>query len=124
MQLPNSKLTIRVSTIYWRDWDVDEKRPWTAPDIPVGYTSADYLQGRDPVLEAVLAMPTTGTVASTMQQVYERAGFRSATWVYFRAVQDARANSEEIIQAEEKFGEYLLQTKKITGGHCLVQPYQ
>lgn len=112
MQLPNSKLTIRVSTIYWRDWDVDEKRPWTAPDIPVGYTSADYLQGRDPVLEAVLAMSTTGTVASTMQQVYERAGFRSATWVYFRAVQDARANSEEIIQAEEKFGEYLLQTKK------------
>ncbi|SIQ70373.1 hypothetical protein SAMN05421545_1131 [Pontibacter lucknowensis] len=112
MQLPNSKLTIRVSTIYWRDWDVDEKRPWTAPDIPVGYTSTDYLQGRDPVLEAVLAMPTTGTVASTMQQVYERAGFRSATWVYFRAVQDARANSEEITQAEEKFGEYLLQTKK------------
>ena len=112
MQLPNSKLTIRVSTIYWRDWDGNEKRPWTVPDIPVGYTSKDYLQGRDPALETVLAMPTTGNVASTMQQVYELAGFRSATWVHFRAVQDARANSKEINQAEEAFGEYLLQTKK------------
>ncbi|WP_299990149.1 S41 family peptidase [uncultured Pontibacter sp.] len=112
MQLPNSKLTIRVSTIYWRDWDGDEKRPWTAPDIPVGYTSTDYLAGKDPALEAVLQMPQNISIADVMQQVYEKAGFRSATWVYFRAVQDARADSEAIDQAEKNFGEYLLQAKK------------
>lgn len=112
MQLPNSKLTIRVSTIYWRDWDGDEKRPWTAPDIPVGYTSRDYLAGRDPALEAVLQMPQNNTIANVMQQVYENAGFRSATWVYFRAVQDARADSEAVNQAEKSFGEYLLQANK------------
>lgn len=112
MQLPNSKLTIRVSTIYWRDWDGDEKRPWTAPDIPVGYTSRDYLAGRDPALEAVLQMPQNNTIANVMQQVYENAGFRAATWVYFRAVQDARADSEAVNQAEKSFGEFLLQAKK------------
>ncbi|SIT88537.1 S41 family peptidase [Pontibacter indicus] len=112
MQLPNSKLTIRVSTIYWRDWHTDEKRPWTAPDLPVGYTSKDYLAGRDPALEAVLQLPYNNTVAGVMRQVYERAGFQSATWVHFRAVQDARADGEEISKAEKEFGEHLLLVRK------------
>jgi hypothetical protein len=30
-----------------------DRRVWIAPDVPMALTSADYLAGRDPVLEAV-----------------------------------------------------------------------
>lgn len=112
MQLPNSKLTIRASTVYWRDWNVNEKRPWTAPDIPVGYTSADYLAGRDPVLEAVLRLsPDTG-IAGLMQEVHQQAGFGPATWMYSRFLQDSRTERDEVAELEKSFGDYLLQHKK------------
>lgn len=112
MQLPNSKLTIRASTVYWRDWNVNEKRPWTAPNLPVGYTSADYLAGKDPVLEAALQFsPDTG-IASLMQEVYRQAGFESATWLYSRLLQDTHTNREEVAALEKTFGDFLLQHKK------------
>lgn len=112
MQLPNSKLTIRASTVYWRDWNVDEKRPWTAPDIPVGYTSADYLAGRDPVLEAVLRLPSDTGIAGLMQEVHRQAGFEPATWMYSRLLQDTRASREEVAALEKTFGDYLLKHKR------------
>lgn len=30
--------------------------PWIAPDMPVGFTSEDYVGGRDPALAATLAV--------------------------------------------------------------------
>ncbi|MHC2992866.1 hypothetical protein OB13_15230 [Pontibacter sp. HJ8] len=112
MQLPNSNLTIRISTIYWRDWSGDEKRPWTAPDIPVGYTSEDYLKGRDPALETVLNMPPAGNVSTVMQQVYNNTGFKQAVWVYSRFALDSRTSPEEVRAVEKEFGDFLLQQKK------------
>ncbi|MDX5419765.1 MAG: hypothetical protein LPK09_11165 [Hymenobacteraceae bacterium] len=112
MQLPNSKLTIRASTVYWRDWNVNEKRPWTAPDIPVVYTSADYLAGKDPVLEAALRSSPEAGMAGVMQEVHQRAGFNPATWIYFRLVQDARTEPDSLLALEQAFGEYLLQHKR------------
>ncbi|WP_018476228.1 S41 family peptidase [Pontibacter roseus] len=112
MQLPNSKLTVRVSTIYWRDWNGDEKRPWTAPDIPVAYTSGDYLKGRDPALEAVLDMPLETSITKTIQQVYERAGFDQALWVYARFALDPRTDQEMVEPVEKEFGAYLLHLEK------------
>jgi hypothetical protein len=112
MQLPNSNLTIRVSTIYWRDWNGDEKRPWTTPDIPAGYTSANYLSGKDPALETVLRMPPASDLATLVQQVYQQAGFQSALWVYARQALDSRSDPQKVVAVEKDFGEYLLQNKK------------
>ncbi len=54
IQLPNSKLQARVSTIYWRDVDPRDERPWTAPEVAAPLTSADYKNGIDPALKAIL----------------------------------------------------------------------
>ena len=40
---------------YWQLSAADDPRLTIEPDIPVALSSADYLAGRDPVLEAVIA---------------------------------------------------------------------
>ena len=55
LQLPNSGLTVRASTIYWRDHTGDERRPWTAPHLAVPLAAADYFANRDPALDSALA---------------------------------------------------------------------
>jgi hypothetical protein len=50
--LPNSGLSVGYSTRFFRLLPDDP--PWLAPDVTVTLTSADYLAGRDPVLEAIL----------------------------------------------------------------------
>jgi hypothetical protein len=55
--LPNSHVTLRVSTLYWQFWDPRDRRPWIAPAVPAALTSLDYAAGRDPALAAAIAYP-------------------------------------------------------------------
>lgn len=54
--LPNSHVTVRVSSLYWQYWDSRDKRPWipVTPAAPLRF--ADYATGRDPALEAAQAI--------------------------------------------------------------------
>ncbi|MFN0141108.1 MAG: hypothetical protein ACKVQW_13600 [Pyrinomonadaceae bacterium] len=52
--LPNSKLRIQASTLWWQDKDPRDTRKWTAPSLAADLTSDDYQNGRDPALEAIL----------------------------------------------------------------------
>lgn len=55
VHLPFSGLTASISNRYWQDSTPDDRRPWIAPALPVELTSSDWLENRDPVLDAVLA---------------------------------------------------------------------
>ena len=55
--LPNSRITVRVSSRYWEFGGPDDTRPWIAPDVAVAITSADLLAGLDPVLDAAIHAP-------------------------------------------------------------------
>jgi hypothetical protein len=55
--LPNSHVTVRVSTLYWQFWDPRDTRPWIDPTVRTSFTLADYRAGRDPALAAALAYP-------------------------------------------------------------------
>jgi hypothetical protein len=52
--VPHSGLVVRCSSRYWEKSTPDDPRLLHEPDLPVPVSSADYFQGRDPVLEAVL----------------------------------------------------------------------
>jgi len=54
--LPNSKTEVRLSTILWGNTISEDRRPWTAPDIPVTISSEQYFNMSDPVLETILAL--------------------------------------------------------------------
>lgn len=51
--LPNSGLTVRVSTLWWQE-DERDRRGWTAPQIAADLTFADYRSNDDPALKAIL----------------------------------------------------------------------
>jgi hypothetical protein len=57
LTLPNSHVTMRVSTLYWQFWDPRDTRPWIDPTVRTSYTLADYTAGRDPALAAAVAYP-------------------------------------------------------------------
>ncbi len=53
--LPNSGITVRVSTLWWQYWDPRDDRAWIEPEIPAPLTSLEYRAGRDPALAAIAA---------------------------------------------------------------------
>lgn len=67
--MPNSGITLRVSTLWWQYWDPRDKRAWIAPEIPAPLTVGDYEAGRDPALEAIarFTVPAAGTPAPAAQ---------------------------------------------------------
>ena len=57
LTLPNSGIVVNVSTKYYDTGGADEQRDAITPDVAVSATLADFLAGRDPVLETALALP-------------------------------------------------------------------
>lgn len=51
--LPNSGITVRVSTLWWQG-DERDRRPWTAPHVAADLTFEDYRTNSDPALKAAL----------------------------------------------------------------------
>lgn len=55
LHLPNSRITVRISTRYWPFAGEEDTRAWIDPAMSIPLTSTDYFAGRDPVLDAVIA---------------------------------------------------------------------
>ncbi|MEO7506020.1 MAG: tetratricopeptide repeat protein [Pyrinomonadaceae bacterium] len=53
IMLPNSGITVRVSTLWWQE-DERDHRQWTAPLIAAELAFADYRAGVDPALNAAI----------------------------------------------------------------------
>ncbi len=94
--LPNSGLTVRAATIYWRDWSAAEDRASIDPGIPAALASADERHGRDPALEAALGFTARG-LGPVVAEVARQGGAGAAALAYFRYRSDpwsARTDSE------------------------------
>jgi len=52
-ELPNCKLTVRVSSLWWQESFPDDTRPAITPRHRVEYTAADYARGHDAGLAVV-----------------------------------------------------------------------
>ena len=51
--LPNSRISVRLSTLWWQDMDPRDTREYQAPELAADLTAADYRAGRDPALEVI-----------------------------------------------------------------------
>jgi len=51
-QMPNSGISVRTAIKYWQSGQ--DMRPWIPTDLAPGYRFADYVEGRDPALDAAL----------------------------------------------------------------------
>jgi tetratricopeptide (TPR) repeat protein len=54
IELPNSKLVIRTSTLWWQNLDPRDRRRWTGPQLAAELTSTDYRTNNDPALKVIL----------------------------------------------------------------------
>lgn len=54
IRLPYSSAMVSCSSRYWQSYFSDDNRKWIAPQISVKYYSSDYLEGKDPALDAII----------------------------------------------------------------------
>jgi len=54
VKLPNSEISVLISSRYWQYTMPEDSRQWIAADIPVTYSHSDFVMGRDPAIEAIL----------------------------------------------------------------------
>jgi len=84
-RLPNSKLRVSVSTLYWQDGMPWDDRPWVPPDVAAELTAEDLHQNRDPALDAILALGPGAAIPSLielLQAAYQRGGIEAAVESY------------------------------------------
>jgi tetratricopeptide (TPR) repeat protein len=82
IRLPNSGITVRVSTLYWQLSDPRDLRPWTSPEVATELTFDDYRRNRDPALEAALAWTPEPALTEQMRAALGRAGRPAMDSVY------------------------------------------
>lgn len=51
--LPNSHITVHISSLHWQDMDPRDEREWTGPDLAAELTSDNYAHNVDPALEVI-----------------------------------------------------------------------
>jgi tetratricopeptide (TPR) repeat protein len=111
--LPNSKLTVRASTLWWQDLDPRDERFWTAPEIAAETSSEDYRKNIDPALEAVFNYKPGTTFADL---VAEATSGRDVS-VFVKKYREFRTNPQRrFINTEadiNRFGYFLLNAKRI-----------
>ncbi|MBC7911206.1 MAG: hypothetical protein H7Y30_11935, partial [Pyrinomonadaceae bacterium] len=66
IELPNSGLVIRASTLWWQNMDPRDRRKWTGPHIAAEMTSEEYRTGTDPALKAIMAYTPKKELAEAM----------------------------------------------------------
>lgn len=111
-ELPNSKITVRASTIWWQDVDPRDERVWTAPEIAVELSSENYRKNIDPALDAVFNYKPGTTFADLTN---EATSGRDLS-VFIKKFREFKANSQHrFIDTEmplNRFGYFLLNAKK------------
>jgi tetratricopeptide (TPR) repeat protein len=110
--LPNSKLTVRASTLWWQDLDPRDERFWTAPEIAAETSSEDYRKNIDPAFEAILNYkPGTSFADLTAEATSNR-----NISIFIKKYRDFKANPQRrFINTESpinQFGYFLLGAKR------------
>lgn len=94
--LPRSGLTVRLSSVYWRDWSVDENRKAVDPELSVAPSSHDYFAGRDAALDAALAHREPDAVPAQLLGAFDRGGIEAAARRLHLLSSDPRAAARDL----------------------------
>jgi Peptidase family S41 len=82
--LPNNRVTVRVSSLWWQLWDPRDTRPWIAPEVAAPLTLEAYASGHDPALEAIARFVPGPSLAERLKPVLI-AGDGDAAWAMIDA---------------------------------------
>jgi hypothetical protein len=66
--LPNSGITVRVSTLWWQYMDPRDIRQWTPPLVSTPLTAEDYRDNIDPAMKAIVSYVPKPTLTGQMRE--------------------------------------------------------
>ncbi len=111
--LPNSKITVRASTLWHQDNIELDKRTWTPPDVAAALTFADYSQNIDTAMQAILNYKPQSPLRDTAMALFQANDLKS-----FRAkaieFKNNPVNQYQSIEADiNSFGYRLVSLQKM-----------
>jgi len=118
--LPNSKITVRVSTLWWQE-DPRDVRQWKGPDVAAELTSRDYARNLDPALTAVRAYRPEPSAAERMAAALERGGIEAAMRAYRAYRADPRHAYVDTEDQLNSLGYTLLEKDRVTAAVAIFE---
>ncbi|MEO6654536.1 MAG: tetratricopeptide repeat protein, partial [Pyrinomonadaceae bacterium] len=111
--LPNSRLNVQISTLYWQDMDPRDNRQWTAPQVAASLSSTDYSKAVDPALQAIINYKPQRSLREIAMEMFQANDLKS-----FRAkALEFKNNPVNVYQSIEAdintFGYRLVSLKKM-----------
>ena len=110
--LPNSKITVRVSTLWWQE-DPRDIRQWKGPDVAAELTSRDYASNLDPAFAAVRAYRAEASAAEGIGRTLERGTIDDALRYYREYKADPRHAYVETEDQLNTLGYTLLEKERV-----------
>ncbi len=111
--LPNSKIGLSASTLWWQNMGELDRRQWTAPNVAADLTFADYANNIDTAMQAVLNYKPQKSLREIALELFEAndlKSFRSRALEY----KNNPLNIYQSIEAEiNSFGYRLIALQKI-----------
>ena len=112
-ELPNSKLTVRASTLWWQDLDPRDDRYWTAPEVAAEMSSEDYRMGRDPAFQAILDYSAAASFPQILAEA-QRSGDVKTFITQYRAFKaDPKHRFVDTEGPINRAGYWLLERKRV-----------
>jgi len=81
LTLPNSRVPVNLSSVWWQDMDPRDQRPWIAPDIAAERASIDDREGSDPGLQAIIDYKPAVPLSDRVRQALLEGGKEKASTV-------------------------------------------
>lgn len=111
--LPNSKLRVNISSLWWQNMVELDLRPWTAPQVSAQLTFADYANNLDPAMQAIINYKPRPTMTELVRADFE-AGNMAA--VKAKLIEFRKDPSNEFVSVEAELnavGYRLMATQRI-----------
>jgi len=109
--LPNSGITVRVSTLWWQG-DERDTRQWIAPQITSELTFQHYRMNVDPCLDVILNYVPQKTLNELLTDALSEGGWTSAMATYNKWKADPTNTYENVEEELNVLGYQLLSSKR------------
>jgi hypothetical protein len=110
--LPHSKLSVRLSTLWWQDMDPRDKRVWQAPDLSTELTFADYRAGRDPAMDVILSHKPGPSVVELVRAAADKNDYAAAREALMTFIRDPLHKYATVESDINRLGYEFLNAKK------------
>ncbi len=120
IQLTNSGLTLRISTLYWHSWLGGEFRENTSVHLDVPYTSQDYFSAQDPVLEQALSYTPPAGITAQVDELLRKDKIQAALILFLKYLNDPEVYPHDVVAEVVAAGHQLLDDGLIWPGYVMM----